>query len=365
MNRRRILLVEDDAPLRQVLRRHLEARGFQVDEAGSVAEAINALQQLPPDLLVLDIGLPDGSGWDVAGHARHLAGDSIPILVCSSHPFTQECLARWQVAGYLAKPFEVHRLCECIVAALAPAREGRTLSGSAEGDPEVAFFASLAHDLRTPMTTLRASVESLLAGDVEWDEEARREFLSAIAASAERVSRYARDLLDLARLDAGAWRPAAECVPAEETLEALAEALQYEPGAPRVSFRLAPDVGPAWGDPACILRILLCVVENALQRSPAGAEVTVEVCPAPGEVHWRVTDRGPGVPPGERERVFDRHYRVQCRQPRSKNPAISLYICRELARLQGGRIWAEAAEGGGARFCLALPAYPQSRGAGG
>jgi DNA-binding response OmpR family regulator len=172
-----ILLVEDDDDLRGLMRRHLAGHGYRIAEAAGVREARGVLDASVPDLLILDIGLPDGTGWDVARYLRALAGGDIPIVVCSSHEPSAADLEGCGVQGYIPKPFNLGALSECVVAALASPKPGYVAAAAAEeaDDREVAFYSSLAHDMRTPMAILRTAVESLLADDVTWDEDARRE----------------------------------------------------------------------------------------------------------------------------------------------------------------------------------------------
>ncbi|NLC55814.1 MAG: response regulator [Armatimonadetes bacterium] len=352
MEKPRILLVKEDHTWRRRVRRRLGRCGYQVATAGSVATAVARLPRFRPDLLLLDPNLPDGSGWEVARQIRHQTGTHVPILVCPGLPPPDgDPGAPWPEDARPG-PFGLEALVERVQAVLSPA----VAEASSADDREAAFFSSLSHDLRTPLTTLRTAVESLMADDVEWDEETRREFLAAILSGAEQVGRYAQDLLELARLDAGALRPTRQRIEPEETLEALARDFEHQPQLPSVRFQVAAGTPAAQGDPACVQRILVALVENALRCSPPGSEVVVALAGGARQTVWRVSDHGPGIPPAERELVFDRHRRVRGGRSAGKAPGISLYLCRELARLQGGWLWVEEAEGGGACFCLALPA---------
>lgn len=357
MDPQRILLVEDDADLRGLMRRHLTGHGHLVLEAGTVAAALDALQESRPDIMVLDIGLPDGSGWDVVRWVRSQPGSSFSIVVCSSHEPSTEDLDGYAIEGYIPKPFDIRTLVERLGAALGPAAGAYapSLAAAEADDSQAAFYSSLAHDVRTPMATLRTAVESLMADDVKWDEEARSEFLSAIAVSADRVERYARDVVDLARLDAGALRPRCQRIhPGDVTEEVTRSARAARP---RIAVRL-PEILPyVLADPALVQRVLNILIENALQHSPAGAKVLLELVASAGAVVWRVSDAGPGVPAEDRERIFSRCYRMSARaQGPSGGPRLSLYIGREMAKLLSGRIWVEEAAGGGACFCFELPA---------
>ncbi len=355
MEQRRILLVEDDARLRGLVRRYLIERGHRVVGVGSVAEAVAALEHDPPDLMLLDIQLPDGSGWEAARWARDRAPRTA-IVVCSSHEPSVEEAEGYSIEGYIPKPFDVRSLPDLLETALTRGAAAYSPVGRrATEDEAAAFYSSLAHDMRTPMATLQTAVESLLCDDVEWDAEARREFLEAIASSSERVGRYARDVVDLARLEAGAARARRETLDPHETIEPALRGLRARGGIPAVAIRVGTGVSMVQADPGHVQRILVALLENAVVHSPAGAPVGLEVTRAGSEVQWRISDAGAGIPREDRERVFDRAYRVGRPTGPTGGPRISLYLCRQLALLQGGRLWVEDADGSGCCFCLALP----------
>ncbi len=103
---RRVLVVEDEAPLRLIVRRNLERRGIEVTEAGTAAEALAAARRDPPDLLVLDINLPDRSGWDVLSQLRE--SGSVPrTIVMSAARVPRERLREFGIAAFLPKPFPI------------------------------------------------------------------------------------------------------------------------------------------------------------------------------------------------------------------------------------------------------------------
>lgn len=112
---RRVLVVEDEAPLRMIVRRNLERRGIEVTEAGTVAEALAAARSDPPDVLVLDINLPDRSGWDVLSQLR--ASGSVPrTIVMSAARVPRERLREFGVTAFLPKPFPIDALVRLVTA---------------------------------------------------------------------------------------------------------------------------------------------------------------------------------------------------------------------------------------------------------
>ena len=125
--------------------------------------------------------------------------------------------------------------------------------------------------------------------------------------------------------------------------------------------RVASDLAacpPVWADPDRVHQVLTNLLANAIKFSPPGSQVAVAACPdAGGLVRLAVEDSGPGIPPTERERVFDKFYQVgRAERERPPGTGLGLTIARHLVELHGGRIWVEDAPGGGAAFVLLLPA---------
>jgi two-component system sensor histidine kinase KdpD len=221
------------------------------------------------------------------------------------------------------------------------------------------LFSSVTHDLRTPLATIKAGITSLLEDDAVHDEASRRELLETALAETDRLNRLLGNLLDLARIEAGALTPSKEPVAIDEVVEAVLHRLEGRTGAVRVrtQFRESPDV---LADPVQIDQVVTNLVENAVRFSPAGGEVTVSVAPWKNAVQVRVTDRGPGIPAGERERVFEAFYRGDA-DDRSGS-GLGLAIVRAIVLAHGGRIRAEGSPAGGASVVFELPAVESKPG---
>jgi len=218
------------------------------------------------------------------------------------------------------------------------------------------FVANVSHELRTPLTAIRGYVEALL--DTPAGPDDARRFLEIIARHSDRMERLVRDLLRLARLDAGqetleyvdgGLGPLVTAV--EHELETLLTSRQQ-----RVATRLAPDAGTVRGDPSKLHDVLRNLLENAMNYSPPGATIEVGSRRLIDMIEITVADRGPGVPEADLARIFERFYRVD--QSRTRDPGgtgLGLSIVRHLIELHGGRVSAANREGGGAIFTVTLP----------
>ncbi|MFN2617283.1 MAG: sensor histidine kinase [Thermoleophilaceae bacterium] len=210
------------------------------------------------------------------------------------------------------------------------------------------FVADASHELRTPLTSILANLELLeseLAGE-------QREIAESALRSSRRMRRLVADLLLLARADAGRGAPRRPADLAAVAREAVAEA---GPLAPEHPIALdAPGSVVLEGAPDDLHRMALNLVENALLHTPAGTPITVSVRADEAEAVLEVADRGPGIPPGMRERVFERFTRVDADRARAGS-GLGLAIVRAVAHAHGGQVSLGGADGGGTRFEVRLP----------
>lgn len=213
-----------------------------------------------------------------------------------------------------------------------------------------ALLASVSHDLRTPLTTIKALAHDIATGG---DDRA-----VTIEEEADRLNRFVADLLDLSRIAGGALVVAAEVNAVEDLLGA---ALQRVSGA--LNGRTL-DVSLGAGEPMLVgrfdfahsLRILVNLIENALKYSPAGSTIELRARREGDALELTVADRGPGIPTPERERIFEPFYRPGGGPPDVGGAGLGLSIARRLAEAQEGTVRYEPRDGGGSVFIVRLPA---------
>lgn len=218
------------------------------------------------------------------------------------------------------------------------------------------LLRAVSHDLRSPLTAIRASLEALTSGELELDEGRRDALLQSALVESERLDRMVRNLLDLSRLQAGAARPAPRLRPIDGLLDAALRQFPLDEWRIDVSCGSAAPLVNV--DPAQLERALVNLLENALKFSPADTRVEVDVTQRGADVLLRVADHGPGLPASERERVFEPFHRGAVARSGS-GAGLGLAIARGFVEANGGRLWAEAS-GQGAAFVVALPASVDS-----
>ncbi len=219
-----------------------------------------------------------------------------------------------------------------------------------------AFVATASHELRTPLASLDGMLElvddDLRSGDPDLDDA--RELLERARAQSRRLGRLAADLLDLSRIDAEvALR--SEPVELGELSRAVMAEFELASSERRINAELDDSAGQVWalGDPGSVARIVRILLDNAVRVSPDGTEITVRLANGDG-ASLSVCDHGPGVPPDEREVIFERFQRGRDTSGQA-GFGLGLAIGRELAERMGGTLVLEDSDGPGARFTLTLP----------
>jgi two-component system sensor histidine kinase KdpD len=212
-----------------------------------------------------------------------------------------------------------------------------------------ALLASVSHDLRTPLTTIKALAHEMRGTG---DERA-----VMIEEEADRLNRFVADLLDLSRLNAGELRVDAQVVAAEDLVGA---ALQRVAG-PLHDREVRASVEP--GDPLLLgrfdfvhsLRVLVNLLENAHKYAPPGTPIDFVATREGDRLAFEIADRGPGIPPSEVEHVFAPFYRARGAVPDADRAGLGLSIARRLAEVQGGSLLHETRAGGGSVFIFTVP----------
>ncbi|MDI3339208.1 MAG: ATP-binding protein [Sphaerobacter sp.] len=221
------------------------------------------------------------------------------------------------------------------------------------------FVADASHELRTPLTALRGNAEILLrqidAG--RWDPADLQEGLADIRDEAERMGRLVQNLLTLARADVG-WRPELEVIHLDQV--AADAARLVTPLARQHDFRVRSDGEiDVIGNADQLKQLLLILLDNAFTYTPQGGEVELQVHRRDGIAEIVVRDTGPGIPPAQRQRIFDRFYRGDAaRTHGAAGAGLGLAIARWIVDCHAGAIQIEDAEGGGTLVRVTVPLAP-------
>jgi two-component system, OmpR family, sensor histidine kinase KdpD len=222
---------------------------------------------------------------------------------------------------------------------------------------KTALLRAVSHDLRSPLMAILTSAGALAHGELSLSRADRRELVETILGEAGRLDRLVNNLLDLSRLQAGAAEPEVGLWAVDDLVLQALDGIEAAAG--RVEVSLPEELSPLVRvDLHQVERVVANLVENALRYSPASETVHVQVRATGSEVLVRVIDRGPGILPGEAERIFEAFQRGS-RTGGVRGAGLGLAIARGFAEANGGRVWVESHEGQGTTFVLALPLVAQ------
>ncbi len=217
------------------------------------------------------------------------------------------------------------------------------------------LLSSVSHDLRTPLAIITGTASTLLEEKI--DPHLRKELTEGILDEAERLNRLVQNLLDMTRLEAGAIRVKKDWQSIEETIGVALERVSRALGDRSVTTDAPADLPLVKYDSILLQQVLVNLLENAAKYTPPKTKIAIvaRVLPKADEIEVSVRDHGPGLPPGEETKIFEKFYRAE--KGRGGGVGLGLTICKGIITAHGGRIWAETLqdEGGGAAFHFTLP----------
>jgi two-component system sensor histidine kinase KdpD len=284
---------------------------------------------------------------DIQGHSvrmvpLRLGTKAVGVLAAAGRPIEPGTLDA--LAGVAAIAIERAQFLE--------ERKAAELSRQSE-ELKSALLASLGHDLRTPLTAIRVAASNLQAswlGDAD-----RRDQSDLILAEVSRLQRLFQNILEMARIDAGAVAATRRWVHPSEIIEAARDQAEIALRRHPVDVQIDSDVAVQL-DPLLTAAALAQVLENAAQYAPAESPVSLTVSVTEDGLSVSVRDHGPGIAANDLPRLFDRFYRGAESKRRVAGTGMGLSIARGLLAAEGGRIWATNAADGGAQFTLTIPA---------
>ena len=220
------------------------------------------------------------------------------------------------------------------------------------------FVATISHEIRTPLASLHGAALTLREHDLP--AQTQDDLLAMIAEQSNRLARLVEEILVAGQLESGSLSVVADAFDPEKIVSDVTAVAATRTGDETTIDVSLPDVLPkVHGDEERTRQVLLNLVDNAIKYSPSGGRIEVTVAPVGEWLRFTVRDEGLGIPLGEQERIFEKFYRLD---PDHRlgigGTGLGLYICRELIRSMGGRIWVESEPGKGTTASFELPAEP-------
>lgn len=372
----RVLVVDDDAMLRSLVRMRLRKHGYSISEAADGAQAVAVFQVEHPDIVLMDANMPGVDGFEATRQLKQLDNaEKVPILMVSGLE-DDESVERAFAAGaseYITKPIcwplLVHRLANICAAIRAQANIMRiTADAIAANKSKSEFLANMSHELRTPMHAILSfatmGMEKISSGNTE----KMLRYFTRIQESGARLLNLLNNLLDLSKLEAGAKPLQCESQSVVSALQAVLNELaalllskQITVNSENCSEKLS-----AWFDHEQLIHVFRNLLGNAIKFSDPGTVITVDMetshmisqqgCEGHCEaVAVTVADQGVGIPEQELSTVFDKFVQSSKTKTGAGGTGLGLAITKEIIERHGGEIRAKNNADGGASFIFKLP----------
>lgn len=225
------------------------------------------------------------------------------------------------------------------------------------------FVANVSHELKTPLTIIKSTVEALMDGAAD-DPDLRAEFLNKTMLEADRLQELIQDIMSLARIESGELGLECQAIPLDRAISDCVE--RHQPRAEAKTLTVIekpprdgrPDIA-AWADPDALRHVLDNLVDNAIKYTPSGGRIIIRWNARAEYVEFEVEDTGVGIPEKDLPRIFERFYRVdKARSREMGGTGLGLAIVKHLVQAMKGQVKAASTEGKGTTFKVTLPRAP-------
>lgn len=353
-----VLVVDDIEASRRELCALVERLGHEALGAAGGDAALDLVHERRPDIVLLDLLMPDVDGFEVTRRLRvNNLHRWLPVIVTSSLQGDEHFIHALEGGAddFLVRPVNPALLGAKLRHYQRVLAEQRRIDRMKDE-----FLAAVSHEMRTPLTSVLGALGLLASGAAGTLPEAARPLAEAAQRNGQRLSQLIDDILDLTKLEGDRLLVHASPVAmAALVREACAANRAY---GQRGGVAIAQDIDPlAEGlvlelDPNRFLQVMANLLSNAVKHSPSGATVEVSLRRTPGSLAVRVHDHGPGIDPAFRPRLFQKFEQADSSDRRAiGGTGLGLYLSRMLVERMGGRIDVESPAGGGTVFVVEFP----------
>ena len=379
-----LILVADDVPANvELLHDQLALLGYRVVSAFDGPTAVEACFEHRPDLCILDVAMPAGNlggsdrttGFEVCRRIKRDPRTSrIPVIFVTALNDATDRVKAIEAGGddFLTKPHNRQILSARVRSLLRLKFATDALEESYRKLRELEkvrddLMKMIVHDLKTPLTSVLASLEMALDGDFGVVSEGLRRALGDAEAKAEDLLALIEDLLEVARIEETTLELDLQPLAPGALIAELVDEwrVRFKQEAAEVSTDVSDDCPVFRADKGLMKRVFSNLIQNAITHAGSGVRIALSARPdeevgGSDGVMFTVSDDGPGIPPEYHEVIFRKFERVKNPQlPRARNSGLGLAFCKLVVEAHGGRIWVQSNEGRGSHFHVALPVEPE------
>ncbi len=359
-----ILMVDDNPVNLQVLTSMLKQSGWRPRPVTSGRLGLQAARKEPPDLVLLDVNMPEMNGYEVC---EQLKADTnladIPVIFVSALGETMDKVRGFAVGGvdYITKPFQLDEVRARVTAHLELRRQRRELQASYDKLRESermrdSLVHMIVHDLRSPLTAISAYLELFgQAAKEKLGAETQEDVANAFHATRNMI-RMINEILDVSKMEAQMMKLDLRECDLVQVVGGSLDDLESLVGARSLAFERPAAPARLLADREIVSRIMQNLLANALRFTPADGEIRVGIVVEAEHMRVFVADTGPGIPPDFRESIFDKFVQVGgSALPRNRCTGLGLTFCKMAVEAHGGRIGVDSELGKGSNFWFTLP----------
>ena len=375
-----VLIVEDDEGSRITLTALLASEGYSGFTCETAEEALNHMVRQPPDIVVGDLQLPDGTGLQVLWALKKINSDA-QFILSTGHATVETAIEALNEGAfaYHVKPLDFQALSSSIRNALRQQRlviENRSLLQSLQqtnaeleqtntelataSEAKTQILSTVTHELKTPLTSIVGYVDlMLLQKDKVGPLNDRQErYLERVKNNSYRLKALIDDLLDISRIEAGSLQLNIEDFEVRLEIDEVLRSLQGAINDKRVRIlvNIPTGLGQVRGDRLRFYQVVTNLISNACKYSPESATVAISAKEQDGFVQLNVSDTGYGISPEDQARLFSKFFRANTEETqRVSGSGLGLFISKHLVEAHGGQMWVSSEEGKGSTFSFTLP----------
>lgn len=360
-----ILVVDDSKKNIQVVGSLLSDAGYEIMPAISGKEAFDRLQGHLPDLILLDLMMPEMDGLEVC---RHLKNDprtqEIPVIFLTASNEMNHLIEAFSAGAvdYVTKPFNTAELLARVKThlELKQAREAlvnysnrlQTLNRE-----KSEFMGIAAHDLRNPLNNLMGCLDAM-KGTHRMDPSTHQTLMNIMCQAVNHMLHLVESYLDVNAIESGEWKLNMVACDLREIADAVMDSFQTKAHAKHQALRLQQPNAPVWAevDRECAFEVISNLVSNAVKYSQPGKDISVRLRIMEAWARFEVQDQGPGLTPKDKERLFTKFARLSAKPTGDEHSTgLGLSIVKKMVELMHGRVWCESEPGCGTTFVVEWP----------
>jgi two-component system sensor histidine kinase/response regulator len=360
----RILVVDDDRIIVEILSQSLSLAGYEVITAADGQEGLELARELRPDLVLLDVMMPRLDGYSVCSELKKDPGTQfIPVIILTALTDRDDKLKALEAGAdeFIRKPPDRQELLIRIKSLLRTKNLVTQVQTSAEGLRELErvrhdLTHMIVHDMRGPLSSIISVLELLLDEEATPPPEAHDRLLRNALLNGQRIMTMLEAMLDVQRMESGQMPVDLQPVSVGQVIHEAVQAIRplLHEGKLQIDIRVNQPSSPVMLDPGLFGRLVNNLLFNAIRFSPNGGRVGIWTQATAKWVIVNVADQGPGIAKEDRERIFDKYVQLGGARDRT-GLGLGLAFCKLAAGAMDGAIWVEDAPSAGALFRCALP----------